>query len=362
MRGTDDLANLEVPGAGITVNVGSAPPGPCPLLGVGRIGRAGQRGFPPTPIRSRWARFRTDTDGFIQSVRFSRGPGNGGARGKLLPNDGTLLANATFTGESAGGWQQVDFGTPVAITAGVSYVASVWLPQGHYALDSPFFQGHGLDRAPIHLLQDGVDGPNAVYHYTTEGFPTSTFGSSNYWVDVVFMNTAAADETPPVITGIAPGNGASGVAVTTSVTASFNEQINAATVSGARSNCATRRARSYPRRHLPEPGHTAVLAHGPLAFTTTYGQGHDRSRTWPATRSRPTRCGFTTSPPPPPPPTEGTGRADPRDQPGDRRVQPLPGRDPARRGLEPVHRDGPVVLVTPSVLAAHDVVVLGTRA
>ena len=37
---------------------------------------------------------------------------------------GTLLASATFTNESASGWQQVNFSNPVPITAGTTYVAS----------------------------------------------------------------------------------------------------------------------------------------------------------------------------------------------------------------------------------------------
>ena len=36
-------------------------------------------------------------------------------------------------GESATGWQQVDFATPVAVTANTTYVASYFAPNGHYA-------------------------------------------------------------------------------------------------------------------------------------------------------------------------------------------------------------------------------------
>ena len=43
---------------------------------------------------------------------------------KLMDQDGVSLATATFTNETASGWQEVLFSTPVAITAGVTYVAS----------------------------------------------------------------------------------------------------------------------------------------------------------------------------------------------------------------------------------------------
>ena len=37
---------------------------------------------------------------------------------------------------------------------------------------------------------DGVDGPNGVYRYGAGGvFPTDTYQSTNYWVDVVFQTS-----------------------------------------------------------------------------------------------------------------------------------------------------------------------------
>jgi hypothetical protein len=45
----------------------------------------------------------------------------------------------------------------------------------------------GIDSPPLHALQNGVSGGNGVYLYGAGGFPTNTFASSNYWVDVVFI-------------------------------------------------------------------------------------------------------------------------------------------------------------------------------
>ncbi len=53
--------------------------------------------------------------------------------GDLWTASGALLASATFTNETASGWQQVNFSTPVSITAGTTYVASYHTNTGNYA-------------------------------------------------------------------------------------------------------------------------------------------------------------------------------------------------------------------------------------
>ena len=63
--------------------------------------------------------FTPDTDGWITGVRFYKGAGNTGTHiGNLWSASGALLAEATFTSETAGGWQTVQFQNPVAVTAG----------------------------------------------------------------------------------------------------------------------------------------------------------------------------------------------------------------------------------------------------
>ena len=73
--------------------------------------------------------FSSDVDGWITGVQFYKGPGNTGTHvGNLWTAGGTLLARATFTSESASGWQTVNFSSPVAITANTTYVASYFAP------------------------------------------------------------------------------------------------------------------------------------------------------------------------------------------------------------------------------------------
>jgi hypothetical protein len=131
-------------------------------------------------------KFRADVDGTVTGVRFYKGSSNTGTHtGHLWSATGTLLASVTFTGETASGWQQATFSTPVPITANTSYVVSYYAPNGSYSSNSGYFSS-AAGQAPLHGLASGTDGPNGVYRYgTTTGFPTDSFNNTNYWVDVV---------------------------------------------------------------------------------------------------------------------------------------------------------------------------------
>ena len=133
-------------------------------------------------------KFRAEVDGLVRGVRFYKGPQNTGTHvGRLWSNSGQLLAQATFTSETASGWQQVDFASPVAIQANTTYVISYYTPVGRYSVDEWYFQAD-YTSGPLRALADGKDGNNGVYRYGPGGgFPTSSWRSGNYWVDVVFQ-------------------------------------------------------------------------------------------------------------------------------------------------------------------------------
>src|SRR4029077_4234092 len=107
--------------------------------------------------------------------------------GNLWDATGALLATATFTNETASGWQQVTFESPVAINPNTTYVASYHTTAGNYGYDSAYFAAMGVDNSPLHAVANGVAGGNGVYVYGATAFPTQTFNATNYWVDVVFM-------------------------------------------------------------------------------------------------------------------------------------------------------------------------------
>ncbi len=137
-------------------------------------------------------KFTSDVNGLITGIRFYKGATNTGTHsGTLWRSNGQRLATATFSGETASGWQQVNFATPVAITANTVYVASYHTNVGHYAFNSNYFAAAGVDRPPLHALRNGVSGGNGVYVYGASAFPSSTYNSNNYWVDVVFSANQA---------------------------------------------------------------------------------------------------------------------------------------------------------------------------
>jgi methionine-rich copper-binding protein CopC len=172
-------------------------------------------------------KFKSDVNGSILGVRFYKSAGNTGTHvANLWSSTGKLLATATFTAETASGWQQVNFATPVAIRANTVYVVSYHTNSGHYAVNRGYFATSGADAGPLHGLANGASGVNGVYLYGAGGFPTKSYQASNYWVDVV-MST---DVTPPTVTGTNPANNATGVSTTSAITIQFSEALSAASV------------------------------------------------------------------------------------------------------------------------------------
>jgi hypothetical protein len=162
-------------------------------------------------------KFRSDVNGSISGIRFYKASTNSGTHvGSLWSTTGQRLASATFTNETASGWQQVNFASPVAITANTVYIASYHTTVGHYSEDLNYFATTGVDRPPLHALRNGESGPNSVFAYGAAGtFPTQTFNAANYWVDVEFSSS-----TTPIITTISLPGGTVGVAYSATLTAS----------------------------------------------------------------------------------------------------------------------------------------------
>src|SRR6185436_6813211 len=125
------------------------------------------------------------------------------------------------------------FSSPVAVTAGVTYVAGYFSPSGDYPATKPYFT-QAVVNGPLRGLADGEDGPNGVYRYgATAAFPNSSFQSSNYWVDVVFSSSSGTDLTPPTVTSVSPLSGATNVSTGTTVIANFSEAISSASVTSS---------------------------------------------------------------------------------------------------------------------------------
>jgi methionine-rich copper-binding protein CopC len=132
-------------------------------------------------------KFTTSANGWIAGIRFYKGSANSGTHvGSLWSSTGTLLGQVTFTNESASGWQEADFSSPIPVTANTTYVVSYFAPKGGYAYTSSAFT-NAVSNPPLQALQSSTSGGNGVYLYSSSsGFPTKTFNATNYWVDVVF--------------------------------------------------------------------------------------------------------------------------------------------------------------------------------
>ena len=150
-----------------------------------------------TPIEL-GVKFRSDVAGSIAGIRFYKGAGNNGTHtGSLWSSTGTLLATGTFVNETATGWQQLTFASPVTIAANMTYVASYHTDTGAFAMNIGYFLTQGADAPPLHALQSGVDGGNGMFVVGSGGqFPSSVSGN-NYWVDVVFSASAGATQPAP---------------------------------------------------------------------------------------------------------------------------------------------------------------------
>ena len=94
-------------------------------------------------------KFTSSTAGYITGIEFYKGPTNTGSHvAHLWSSTGTLLGTASFSGESATGWQTATFTTPVAIQANTTYVASYYAPNGNYAGDSNYFNTATTNATP----------------------------------------------------------------------------------------------------------------------------------------------------------------------------------------------------------------------
>ena len=145
-------------------------------------------------------KFQANTNGAITGLRFYKAPENTGTHvGNLWSTSGANLATATFMNETASGWQQVNFASPVAIAAGTTYVASYHAPNGRYSVGENYFTQARTNGPLTALASGGETAGNGVYRYGAfTVFPSQTYEASNYWVDVVFEPASTSTNTPPV--------------------------------------------------------------------------------------------------------------------------------------------------------------------
>ncbi|MBY2919518.1 DUF4082 domain-containing protein, partial [Rhizobium leguminosarum] len=208
-RAVDDNINLETPSAGRTVTVSG--PSYTSLFGSATPAVVNTD---DTSAVELGVKFQTSLAGTITGIRFYKGSQDTGTHtGSLWSSTGTRLATLTFTNETASGWQIAYFTSPVALTAGQSYTASYHTNTGHYSTTADYFISN-VTSGPLTAPASG----NGVYTYGSASlYPTGTFQSTNYWVDVMFT-TSGSNTTPTAVADAGDatekggvGNGSGGV-------------------------------------------------------------------------------------------------------------------------------------------------------
>jgi hypothetical protein len=211
-RAVDDSLNLETPGTGVPLVIGASSnltifnPTDTPAVVTNTD---------PNPVEL-GVKFASQESGLITGIRFYKGPQNTGTHiGDLWTSSGTLLATATFSNETASGWQQVNFATPVRIQAGVTYIASYHTNAGEYSSTDFYFDNAGHSNGALTATGSGFNG---VFTYGAGPvFPatTSIANATNYWVDVVFDGSTES-LGPPVANNdsgfVVAGNGTISIA------------------------------------------------------------------------------------------------------------------------------------------------------
>ncbi|HEY5842055.1 MAG TPA: DUF4082 domain-containing protein, partial [Mycobacterium sp.] len=168
-------------------------------------------------------RFTSSADGKIKGLRYYRDAANTGTHtGKLWNADGTELASLTFD-DSGTGWQSANFSSPVSITAGTTYVASYYAPNGHYSANVGGF-ANTMVNTP--LSSSGSGG----YYLYGNGFPDRSYLGTNYYVDVLYV---PQDDDSPSVTDVTPNNNANAVGIGSRPSATFADAITPSSLSFA---------------------------------------------------------------------------------------------------------------------------------
>ncbi|SOD72609.1 Ig-like protein group 2 [Jatrophihabitans sp. GAS493] len=165
----------------------------------------------------------------ITAVRFFKAAGNTGTHvGSLWTATGTLLAQVTFSNESSDGWQQANFSTPVLATPGNVYVASYFAPDGHYSFTHSYFGSASHDSGILHAPGGDPTTPNGVFVYTPQpAFPTGSYNSTNYWVDVVADGAAPAPTLSSLSISPQSLNGTKGESAQLTATGTYSDASTA---------------------------------------------------------------------------------------------------------------------------------------
>jgi hypothetical protein len=117
----------------------------------------------------------------LDAIRFYKGTLETGTHiGRVWNASGQQLAQVTFQNETPSGWQQQALSSPLTLVPNTVYVVSVGFNAVYSATAS------GLATQIVSgPLRSVADGQNGVHGPAAGQFPTSSYNSTNYFVDLV---------------------------------------------------------------------------------------------------------------------------------------------------------------------------------
>jgi hypothetical protein len=215
----------------------------------------------------------------LTAIRFYKDSKETGTHiGHVWSAAGALLAQTTFENETASGWQEQRLATPLMLQPGQVYVVSVgfnaFFVSARSALANQIVSGP---------LESVADGANGVHSSSAGTFPTKTYSSSSYFVDVVVAGPGAPAPPPPpppppsltgtvTVTETAPAADATGIGSLATPAATFSVPLDPTSVSGQTFALAGPDSTGVPASVAYDAGtNTAALTPSqPLRPGTTY--------------------------------------------------------------------------------------------
>ena len=225
-------------------------------------------------------KFTVTADGTITGMRFYKGSQNTGTHtGTLWTSTGVQLATLVFANETASGWQSASFASPIAVTAGTSYVISYHAPNGRYSSTSNYFTSTGITNGALSAPSTTAGGGNGVFAYGSGiVFPTASFNATNYWVDVYYQGPSNAAPVANNDTGLAAQRNASvQIAAATLLgndTDANGDILSITSVSGAVNGTVSLNAQTQLVTFTPTADYT-----GPASFSYTISDGRGGNAT-----------------------------------------------------------------------------------
>lgn len=137
-------------------------------------------------------KFRASVNGSVVGIRWQRVTNNNGVGDVALFQGTTNISGTrTVSGETASGWQRMDFASPISITSNTIYIAAARyilnLSQiiNIYYSSSNYFTSAYIN-TPLEAVATATS-VNGVYSYSsTMVAPSSTWQGSSYFIDLVF--------------------------------------------------------------------------------------------------------------------------------------------------------------------------------